>query len=381
MPPPTVLNEQLRRALDAQRIEVLYPRERMIQLNGVSAGQGFSKPFTNVLLRQRAGGAWEVFVDEDLHYLGDDPARRGLFGGGHHARWSRLQLAAPLEGDADQAVLGGLRLLDSPILQRLSDLPSARPAAVPDDPWSALPPPPPESAPVELTPRQREWAERIAQVVSRPPPSGALLMGRSGVGKSTLARAAVQALTARGWASGITAVSGAQVSCGAVFLAQRDDSLRQTLQATRRAPRQVLLLEQFELACGNSPVAASLLTDALDGGLRLIAIATPGFTLGLKRFPTLLRRLQPLWISGLEPAEVLPLLERRLAAAPEARRLAIREEVLPVILRLTDRQSTANPGAALALLDAVLAHAAWSGATCLGPDEVYHVAQTPTSQA
>jgi len=80
--PVIAIHPELNQLLAAHRVQIFQPREHMVQLNAVPTGAGFSKPCTNVLLRQQLeGGPWEVFVDDNLAYAGDNSERTRLFRG------------------------------------------------------------------------------------------------------------------------------------------------------------------------------------------------------------------------------------------------------------------------------------------------------------
>jgi hypothetical protein len=170
-------------------------------------------------------------------------------------------------------------------------------------------------------------------------------------------------------------VSGADVSCGAIFQAQRDDCLRETLKQVRDLPDTLIVMEHFELACCASPVAASLICDALDNGLRMIAIVNPGGAKHVTRYGALTRRLEPIRIPPLEPVDLQQLLEDHAATHSVEGEIEVSPEVLPVVIELAQRRRGANPGSALSLMDAVVTHATWADAKCVGPDDVYHVVQ------
>src|SRR5437588_11030968 len=94
------LDPQLIEVLSLHQVQVMHPRRRMVQVSAVPAGPGFNKSLTNVLLRRRSeGGNWEVFVDEDLAYVGANTDRGQLFSGARQKRWLEVIPPAPLHGD------------------------------------------------------------------------------------------------------------------------------------------------------------------------------------------------------------------------------------------------------------------------------------------
>lgn len=379
------LDDCLGQWLNDKDITIRFPRSRMIQLNGVSVGEDFSKPCTNLLLRRldHQDGRWDVFVDEDFYYVGNDPERRGWFCGQRASRWSRLKLDKPVSGDVNHAIMQGLELVESPVLKDMAESVAKRlletPPADVAQPGTEcqLDRQRPSAPRITLTDEQSDAVERIAEtVLRRMPPACPLLLGGSGSGKSALARAAADELRERGVVQRVISLSGAEVSCGAVFQAQRDDCLRDTLKQVRTMSDVLVVMEHFELACCGSPVAASLICDALDDGLRMIAIANPGGGRQVTRYRALTRRLEPIRVPPLEAADLRRLLEDQAANHPLGGEVDVSPEVLPVVQELAQRRRGTNPGSALSLMDAVVTHANWADAKFVGPDDVYHVAQT-----
>ncbi len=386
MKPIEQLDDDIRQWLDKHNITIRFPRAPMIQLDGVSVGEDFSKPCTNVLLRHldHGSGRWDVYVDEDFYYVGNDPERRGWFCGQKASRWSRLQLTRPVSGDVNHAIMQGLELVESPVLRQMPEVVAKRlleaPPAEATSPGTEcqLDRSEPSPPPIQLTDQQSDTVERIAETVCRlMPPTCPLLLGACGSGKSSLAHAASALLRERGVVQRVLSLSGAEVSCGAIFQAQRDDCLRDTLKQVRKMSDTLVVMEHFELACCGSPVAASLICDALDDGLRMIAVANPGAGRHITRYRALMRRLEPIRVPALESADLRRLLKEHAANHPLGGEVDVSPEVLPVVLELAQRRRGANPGSALSLMDAAVTHAKWADSKFVGPDDVYHVAQTP----
>lgn len=399
MPQPT-LTQQVSRPLHgllaAHRVECFQPRERMLQLNSVPAGTDFSKPCTNVLLREQpAGGAWLVYVDEDLKYRGGDAARQALFGGAARRGWLPLAAAAPVRGDVNAAILWALERLESglrgasehdePCLPQAVARPSPAQKAAEA---SGLPPldsalqrvgrrlAAEELLPAAFSPTEAQAdaiAKTAAAVLRAFAPRCPLLIGPAGTGKTAVARAAAGELVRRGMADRAIEIQGSAVNAGAIFWPERDERLRQTLETLLATPRVVVLLEQADLALVKSDTAAALLADALDRGLRLIAVARPDFTPRQIRSAGLLRRrLEPVRVAPPEDAELTAILRRRWADQPCASEVELSPDVLPLVAVLSRRRPGGNPGAALGLLEAIVGRAAFGGQRCVGPDDVYH---------
>ena len=110
------IRQPLAQLRKAHQVELAQPRERMLQLNAVPLGPLFNKRCTNALLRQKPGAHnWIGHVDEDLAYLGDDPARRALFAGPRRKGWLELAPIEPVLGDVNRGIVWLLGELDSPL--------------------------------------------------------------------------------------------------------------------------------------------------------------------------------------------------------------------------------------------------------------------------
>ena len=220
-------------AMSARAVQVSAPGEGLLRLDAVELGPQHNKPRTNVLLRWQAGRqGWDFFVDDDLQYLGDDPARRLLFTGPQVHHWRAVVAPCPVCGDVHDAVLHLLDWLESPMRQTLSYV--ARPPAAADSPLSldlqgvagirgggevTLPGFEPTSA-------QADAIDRIAAAVTQRVSSAfPLVHGPSGCGKHSVARAAASVLIARGLFGQVLDVSGAALAAGMLFRPQRDERL------------------------------------------------------------------------------------------------------------------------------------------------------------
>jgi hypothetical protein len=410
------MNPDLGRLLAAHQVALSQPRPHLLVLDAVPVGAGFSKPCTNVLLCERPpSAAWRAYVDDDLRYQGPDPARRAMLVGPSRRGWRELA-AGPIEGNVNQAILWTLQRLDSAIpgpaaeagefigskgrdgaderadgrtasagergaqafrssaaatlsagnqslddeIQRVGrrfDLARLRPAGLV-----------PSASQEEAIGRVAECAGRDAA------PRAALLIGPSGVGKTTVARLAAGELVRRGAAEQVIEVQGAAVASGAIFWPERDERLRQALEAILTGPTSVVILEQFDLVLVQSEVAGSLVADAIDRGLMLVAVARPAAArASLKRQPALRRRLEPVAIRPPAPEELARIIRQRAHGHPLAGCVELAPAVLPLVASLSRRRPGANPGAALGLLEAAIHGAAFAGRACVGPDSIYHL--------
>ena len=378
------LNPELKGVLEAQRVQISEPEDRMVQLKEVRVGPRFTKPGTNVLLVHEGG--WEVFVDEDLSYVGEDPLKQQAFVGQVRGGWQQLLLSVPLETDVNLAVLRILEWLESPMRGVTRRAARVKRSALPTpslDPLMErvgrfLSPQELQVAAVKLTDRQAELANRAAEEVTRgPTPVCPLIHGQSGSGKTAIAATAAHHLIDRGYVDQVLQISGAAIAAGAVFWPQRDDRLRHILQVLPSMQRTLVLIEQFDLLLNNTEVAESLISDCLDReGTMLIGVMRADESIhDIEKSIPLLRRIQPLQVDEPNPEEVKTILDERLSRHPLADEIEVAPEVVPTVMLLAHQQPGANPGAAVGLLDSLIAHVKWSGSKMATPDDVYHLVQ------
>jgi hypothetical protein len=157
-----------------------------------------------------------------------------------------------------------------------------------------------------------------------------------------------------------------------VFPQQRDERLRQVLELAHARRGALVILEQFDLVARHSETAACLIAEYVDRGTKLVGIARSEFTpKELDLCDLLARRVEPLVLAVPDPAEQRAIVLDRLRSHPLAGRVEVAPEVVPAVLLLARLRAGAGPGAALGLLDAALARAAWSGSPLLVPDDLY----------
>jgi len=374
------LRSPLAEVLRAHAVQIAAPQEEMVELKAVLAGRCFSKPRTNLLLRRLPDLThWQFFVDDDFSYQGDDDLRRRLFCGGRVNHWLELTPAEPVEGDVNQALLQALEWLDSPICQRMvAQRAGERGQVAPLDPLLArcgrlLTRADLERLAVEPTASQAEAMRRIAQILTRvAAPACAVVFGPSGCGKTAVVASASLKLLGHPGVRSILQLSGAAIASGAIFPQQRDERLRQVLDLAHARGRTLVLLEQFDLVVRRSETAACLIAEYVDRGLKLTGIARSDYApRDLAHCDLLARRAEPVVLAEPAAEEQREIVGRRLSEHPLAKRVEVAPEVVPAVLMLARLRPGANPGAALALLDAGLVRAAWSGTSLLGPDDFY----------
>jgi hypothetical protein len=371
-------------AVAARDVQVSAPGDGLLRLDTVEVGPQHNKPRTNLLLRRRPGQpAWEFFVDDDLQYTGDDAVRRRLFTGPRLQRWLALVVPRPIQGDVHEAVRHLLEWLDSPLCESL-------PQVLRHEATRAAPPAPDADldgvarvcssadltvAGFEPTPSQADAITHVVAAVMQPiAPCCPLVHGPSGCGKHVVSRAAVGGLIARGCFRQALAVSGAAIAAGMIFHAQRDERLRRVLDAAQGMDHTLVLLDQFDAVLASSDISPALIAQQLDRGLKLVAVARGEFAAdGAGPLPPLRRRLRLVGLPAMDPAETVEVLARRLSCHPLADKVELVAGMVPAIVRATERTPAANPGAALNLLDALLARAIWLNVPLVGPDDLLHI--------
>lgn len=373
------LNDQSADALRQHAVQVATPNEEMLELKAVLVGEGYTKPRTNLLLRRMPGlDRWEIFVDDDFHYTGDDDRRRRLFCGDRMNQWLALTPPEPVEGDVNRALLCALEWLDSPIRNAIAvRSPPKRPVAALDPQLARfgqlllrgdL-----ERLAIRPTVAQAEAIRRIAETGMRALlPACVVVCGPAGCGKTAVVATAGLALLDHSHIREVLRLSGAAIVSGAVFPQQRDERLRQVLELCHARRGALVVLEQFDLVARYSETAACLIAEYVDRGTKLVGVARSEFApKELDQCDLLARRVEPVVLAVPDPAEQREIVLERLRSHPLAGRVEVAPEVVPAALLLARLRAGAGPGAALSLLDAALARAAWSGSPHLLPDDLY----------
>jgi len=340
----------------------------------------FNKPKTNLLL-QRTGmesGAG-VYVDGDLAYHGPDRTVNTILSGPCRRNWRRLRLP-PLPGTVNEAFCAALALVGSPLAplaRRVVDVRAPAPAGeATTSILAAL------AEPVTARVAGRAYAEsfrqglarQLAVLPTRPTlPRSALLWGRAGCGLDHLMLAAAHPLWEAGMVTQVLRVSAAVLAAGCIFAQEIDAALMRLLDDAAQRDGALLLVRDLDACLTGSPIGHCLLAGALDRGLRMFATVRSETALArLRDDEATARRLVAVYVPPPETAQTIDVL-RRLAEAGE---IEVSESAIEAAVRITDGQGAAQPGAAVGLLGAALAEAAWAGRSRLGPDDVIAVMQS-----
>ncbi len=350
------------------------------RFHAVPVAQGcFNKARTNLLL-QRTGmesGA-TVYVDGDLAYHGPDRTVNTILAGPSRRNWRRLRLP-PLPGTVNEAVCSALGVLGSPLAALARRIVEMRARTLAEAATSVLDA---VAEPVTGEMAGRAYAESFRQGLARQLavlptrstlPRSALLWGRAGCGLDHLMLAAVHPLLEAGMVTQVLRVSAAGLAAGCIFAQEVDAALMRLLDAAADRDGSLLLVRDLDACLTGSPISHCLLAGALERGLRMFATVRSETALArLRDDEATARRVVAVYVPPPETAQTIDVL-RRLA---EANEIEVSEPAIEAAVRMTDGQGASQPGAAVGLLGAALAEAAWAGRSQLGPDDVIAVMQS-----
>jgi len=168
-------------------------------------------------------------------------------------------------------------------------------------------------------------------------------------------------------------VSAAGLAAGCIFAQEVDAALMRLLDAAADRDGSLLLVRDLDACLTGSPISHCLLAGALERGLRMFATVRSETALArLRDDEATARRVVAVYVPPPETAQTIDVL-RRLA---EANEIEVSEPAIEAAVRMTDGQGASQPGAAVGLLGAALAEAAWAGRSQLGPDDVIAVMQS-----
>jgi ATP-dependent Clp protease ATP-binding subunit ClpA len=324
----------------------------------------FNKPVTNLLLKRAAPGMpYLALVDESLTYLGRDPEVQTAFPpSAARQGWRALSLDVAADRDAGKVLQNALKILgfDSP----------PTPPAVPTQPrlierfGRSLR----DRASISTTVgRDREITEIIASLRRREP-SMTLIVGGSGSGKTNLLHGVARRLSRQ--PGGADAIEIDLLDLLSVTVGAGRTRCLLELLAELAESHAIAAIEHAELLVGQFDLGHSLLSRALDQGVKLIGTALPEFVDGFNT-PELARRLQMVPLPELPREHVIQIV---LGAGPRYR-VEINEAAAVACFKAARELPGQFPGKAVDLLDAAASAAEVNGATVLAPDDIYSVAK------
>lgn len=379
------VHQKWNRLLARYQVDLTEPRPRMLKLMSLPIGKDFNKPATNVLLSQSArNGIWHAFVDDDLKYRGEDVQRRQMLHATADRGWRQLNFPAPVHGDVNHALGEVLRWLDSPVAEEDEgswDENELAPGGPKELGLSGMLMDSCRELAIEelggpdrvLTGSQQRAVKLLEETFLRAAePACGVVLGKSGVGKTTVVRQAAGNLLRADLVNHVVEIQAAQLAAGAIFMPDRDDRLRKILSRLESFPHTLVIVEQLDLLIAHSDVAVALMAHHIEHHGGWFATVRPEFRWGhLTSASQLRRRLDPIVLQPATTAETHQLLVKRLSEHPHRDRVDVAPEALPLIAARC-RRRCANPAAALAALDVLISRARLADRQCVGPDDVLH---------
>ncbi len=364
------LEPALETKLKRLRLRPELPDQDTLALKRVPANRlSFSKASTNLLIKRSAQGMpCVVCVDEDLGYVGEDPALVRAFAAGPTQQgWRILTFGGSLRDDLSSALDFALDVLGTdhdsshehekkaPSRKSLLDSWSEKITCAPDD----------ARAPTTLF--RDEEIEQVAACTLTLQGRLPLILGNPGAGKTNLLHGVANQLADRD--DEVLAVNMGSLMAGTLFESERETLLTSLLRDARESGS-VLALEQAEWAVVGVTRGLVLLREALDQGTRLIATALPDQE---RRFVSnpLVPKLEVIRLSELCASDTCRILAEMSPALSAYHRVEIDEEVERAVVERSISMDGSLPGKAIQLLDLAAARACLTGIAKLTLMDVY----------
>jgi type VI secretion system protein VasG len=347
----------------------------------------FSKPSTNVLVkRPREGMPFVTGVDEDLRYVGANPALARLFAGGiQQAGWRVLSLGGEAGGTFDQTVQRVLSVLgfdgSEPALGVAMPVPAAagekgllrslgvaltKKAAAPD---------------AEPTVGRGEVIEEVVSCLLRWGQTRLpIIAGECGVGKTNLLLGVARRLSECRPTLEMVSVDLGAVFAGSLWEAERENLLMTLGREAAASSDLVVAVEHLDLALAEVGRGAIILSQNLDAGARLVGTTLPALLPAFDRVP-LTRRLHVVELAEPTAVEALAVLKEISGSIAKHHQVDIGESAIHTAVRAAQSLPGCLPAKAIALLDAAASRAALAGAAVVGSDDIYYAAGHPGNVA
>jgi ATP-dependent Clp protease ATP-binding subunit ClpA len=352
------------------------------RFNAIPVGPQFNKAKSNILLSKTSSSkavGCQVFVDDDLKYLGRNTVQIKAFTGCCNKNWRRL-LVEPVLGNISESLCRILEILESPIAHEarltVNLVEEERQELAEDLSENILVGfgkiiSPEMSAQAYQKVIYKELATEIAVVISRTEiPSSVILWGQSGVGKDLVMLAAVHPLFQKNQTNQVIQISGWEIGIGSIFPAEIDNSLRLILTEAQKQDC-LLLVQDIDVCLSGTEVSRSLLCNAIDNGLHLIAsVRTPTAASRLAQDMSIFRRLLAVKVEEPSPEEMLEVLQQISKRSP----VKVQPSAIQAILSLSQRGlvSGSEPALSIGILSGAIHQAEWKK-TQVDPDLVYSI--------
>jgi ATP-dependent Clp protease ATP-binding subunit ClpA len=373
------LEPALETKLKRLRLRPELPDQDTLALKRVPANRlSFNKASTNLLIKRSAQGMpCVVCVDEDLDYVGEDPALTQAFAAGPTQQgWRILTFGGSLHDDLSAALDFALDVLGAE-----NDSPHAPERKTPSrtsllDAWSHNITDAPVNACSSKTLFRDEEIEQTAACTLALHGRLPLILGNAGTGKTNLLHGVASQLTRRN--DEVLTVNMGALMAGTLFESERE-ALLTTLLREARESSAVLAIEQVEWATIGVPRGLVLLREALDQGTRLIATALPDQERRFVANP-LAPKLEVIRLSELCASDTCRILEEMSPALSAYHGVEIDAEVEHATVERSISMDGSLPGKAVQLLDLAAARASLTGNPKLTLMDVYVTASRMLSE-
>jgi hypothetical protein len=367
------LGRDTEKRLRAARVRLERADENSAIMRGVTTNaRFFNKPATNLLIkRARNSLPYLLCVDEDLHYLGQNPAVAQVFGNGTCLRgWRVLAACSDVGGERiDDLIASGLAVVGNdgrepalvwPLVSSTLAGPSSSLTRLGVELFAS------EEAPLVIG--RDEEVDQVAAALVTDDPLMPVVLGESGVGKTTVARAALQRIADMLDGRAFSIDLGVLLA-GALLDADRENRIATTLSECRQACVNLLIIENLQLGLVGATHVPYLLAESLADGVRVAATIGPSDRPLVDR-PPLARRAVHVTLIEPRREETAEILRVRLGAVCERHNAWIPEPVIEMIVDATAPLAGAFPAKAIALAEVALARARLMGDTALSAEHI-----------
>jgi hypothetical protein len=367
--------------LDLDRLLVTKLQERGVRIDVSDANtvalknvpahaQRFTKERTNVLMqRPRAGLPFILGVDEDLDYVGPDPALARLFASGLHQRgWRVLRLDLSASDDFQVVVERALRVIGfdgrEPELESGNAEAPGRPPLGGTNLTRQL-----ADGTLQPTVGRGDQIEAVVASLLQRHKRLPVITGESGIGKTNLLHGVARRLAAVRSSFNVFRVDLSETFTGTLFDAERENAFA-SLLTKGASPDRVLCLEHIELVRLAMPEGPLVLEAALEEGASIVGTTHPGAAARLQTLP-FKTRLQVICLDEPDQSSATSALIAHRDALAAHHRVSIDDEVVSAAVARAGTLEGVFPGKGISLLDAAASRAALARAPAIELAHIY----------